>query len=244
MPDTEPLGSFRLFRNYHLGIDSAVTLFMFAQGLATDASVIVDVGCGRGALVDPAGAGRRIHDLRAPGRTVLGIDVDPIAAQNPVIDEFRLIEEGRWPLEDASVDLAHCDWVLEHIAEPGAFIGELTRVLRPGGAFIARTVSKRSPLSLAARIVPNSAHKSVVSRLQPGRADQDVFPTVYKMNTLAALSQSFAADFDWAASFHPGLEHYATRWPRLAKALAVAEPRMPRRMQLGLIVSARKRGCR
>lgn len=237
---TQPLGSYRLFRDYDHGIDSAVTLFTLIQSVATDAHVIVDVGCGRGAMIDGDGDVRRIHDMRAPGREVIGIDVDPVGVENPVIDRFALIENNRWPLEDNSVDLAHCDWVLEHIADPENFVGELHRVLRPGGVFIARTVSKHSLLSLGARLVPNDKHASVLEKLQPGRQAKDVFPTTYLMNSDPALHQLFDGRFEWASSYHPGLKHYFMRRPGLAKTVAAVEARLPRRNQHALVIAARK----
>jgi SAM-dependent methyltransferase len=237
---TEPLGSYRLFRDYDHGIDSAVTLFTLIQSVATDAQVIVDVGCGRGAMIDGDGDVRRIHDMRAPGREVIGIDVDPVGVENPVIDRFALIENNRWPLEDGTVDLAHCDWVLEHIADPQNFVSELHRVLRPGGVFIARTVSKHSLLSLGARMVPNDKHASLLERLQPGRQAKDVFPTTYLMNSDPALHQLLDGRFEWASSYHPGLKHYFMRRPGLAKAVAAVEARLPRRNQHALVLAARK----
>lgn len=235
------LGSYRLFTDHRLSVDSAVTLFTYAQALAADATVIVDVGCGRGALVDPDVGERRLHDLRGTGRTVIGIDVDPAGSENPIIDEFRAIDGDRWPLDDDSVDLATCDWVLEHIQDPVGFVAELHRVLRPGGAFVARTINKNSLLSLGARAVPNRRHTTALQRLQPQRADRDVFPTAYRMNTLPAVRRLFSDHFDWAVSFHPGLEHYSTRWPAFAATIAAIEPRLPRRAQTVLIVAARNR---
>jgi SAM-dependent methyltransferase len=241
MSHPEPLGSFRVFEDYRHSVNSTVVLFTTALALAADAQTVVEVGCGRGAPVDPAGRGRRLHDLRGLGRTVIGIDIDPVGAENPVIDEFRMIDGDRWPLEDASVDLVYSDWTIEHVRAPERFVAELSRVLRPGGAFVARSVSRRSLLSLAARIVPNRQHAKVLARMQSGRAEQDVFPTVYGMNTVPALSALLDPDFDWSVSFHPGLEQYALRWPRLARVVAAVEPHLPRRMQMVLIVNARKR---
>jgi len=238
----EPLGSHRFFTDHRGTVDSAVVLFALAQSVAVDATDVVDVGCGRGVFVDPEGRGRRLHDLRAPGRRVIGIDVDPVAAENPVIDEFRLITGARWPLEDASADLVVCDWVLEHVQDPPAFVAELRRVLRPGGAFLARTINRRSLLALGARAVPNTRHAGVLAKVQPGRAEQDVFPTAYRMNTRRALAPLLDPHFEWTTSAHPGLEHYAVRWPWLASAVAAVEPRvLPRSAHLALVVAARLR---
>ncbi len=110
------------------------------------------------------------------------------ASQNPIIDEFHLMgDDQRWPIADGVVDLAVSDWVLEHVQDPALFVAELTRVLRPGGVFLARTVSRHSPLSIGARMVPNRAHSRVLKVLQPTRLEKDVFATAYRMNTRPAL---------------------------------------------------------
>jgi SAM-dependent methyltransferase len=230
-----------MFRDHRGSIDSALVLFMFAQALATDAHTIVDVGCGRGAMIDAFTGERRMHDLRAPGRQVIGIDVDDGAAENPLLDEFRLIENRRWPLADGAADLVLCDWVLEHIEDPPSFVAELTRVLRPGGVFLARTISRYSVLAWGARVVPNRAHARVLARLQPSRADRDVFPTVYRMNTRRDLARLLSPGFDWTTSYHPGLEQYALKRPRIAAQIAALEPRLPKPLHMVMIVTARKR---
>lgn len=239
MPREEPLGSVRFFRNHRQTVNSAVLLFATAQALAADSRVIADVGCGRGAFVDQIGHGRRLHDLRGEGRHVIGLDVDPAAADNPVLDEFRLVTDRDWPLGDNSIDLVICDWVLEHVQEPALFVRELTRVLRPGGAFLARTVSRYSPLAVLSSAIPERYHARVLARAQPGRLARDVFPATYQMNSRRALAALLDANYEWSTSAHPALECYALPWPRLATVIATVEPHLPRSTHLALLVSAR-----
>jgi SAM-dependent methyltransferase len=224
-----PLGWNEVFSPAASGFDSLVPFLATAHLLADEAKVVVEVGCGRGATVDP-GRGRPFQDLRGPGRRVIGIDVDPA------------VEQDRWPLTAGEADLAISDWTLEHVENPQAFVAELTRVLRPGGAFVARTVSRHSLLSLASRSVPNAKHAGVLSKVQPGREARDVFPTMYRMNTRKDLAALLDPDFDWTVAHRGGLHHYAHPWPRLARAIAAVEPRLPQAMRTTLVIYARKRG--
>jgi SAM-dependent methyltransferase len=238
----EPLGWSELFEDRILYTDSLHVFMITAQALAADCQVIAEVGCGRGALVDSADGHVPWQDLRGLGRKVIGIDVDPVGVENPVIDEFRPIgADGRWPLDDGSVDLAVSDFVLEHITDPPGFMAELTRTLRVGGVFVARTVSRHSFLSMAARLVPNRRHSKVLHVVQPGRQDQDVFHTAYKMNSRKDLAALFDRDFDWAAASRTGLDRYLMPWPKLAGTAVAIERRLPRAMHTGLVICARKR---
>ncbi|HXB37524.1 MAG TPA: class I SAM-dependent methyltransferase [Acidimicrobiales bacterium] len=236
------LGLGEIFDDRILGTDSAHVFFVSAQALAAHAMLVVEVGCGRGAAVELDQPGGPWQDLRGEGRTVIGIDIEDAGTANPVIDEFRLIDaDGHWPLDDASVDLAVSDYVLEHVTDPEAFVKELARVLRPGGTFIGRTVSRRSLLSIVARVVPNERHAGAVAHLQPGREAQDVFHTAYKMNTRADLARVFDADFDWALAHRTGLEQYFKPWPRLRKVVGATERYLPTSTWMGLVVFARRR---
>ncbi len=239
---SDPLGWEELFEDRILSLDSAHVFLVTAQALAARAKTIAEVGCGRGALVDLDKSDGAWQDLRGPGRKVVGIDVEEIGTENPVIDEFRLIgQDGRWPLEDASIDLAVSDFVLEHVTDPPSFVAELTRTLRPGGVFLARTVSRYSLLSVGARLVPNHRHARALNVLQPGRQEQDVFRTAYRMNTRRDLAQLFDQDFEWAAASRTGLDRYLLPWPRLARATVAVERRLPRAAQTALVVCARRR---
>jgi len=240
----QPLGWSELFQPKHAGTDSLVPFLAVAQLLAAEATTVLEVGCGRGAAVDTSRS-RPMGDFRAPGRHVIGIDVDAAGTENQVVDEFRQIEtDGRWPIDDASVDLAVSDWTLEHVADPDAFVRELRRVLRPGGAFVARTVSRNSPLSWIARSVPDEKHASVLARFRHSRAARDVFPTTYRMNTDRDLARLFDADFEWAVAHRTGMRQYVLAWPWLARAIGAIEPHLPRSLQMALVVYARRRDDR
>jgi SAM-dependent methyltransferase len=239
---TDYLGLGELFDDRILGLDSAHVFLVSAQAIASRSTVVAEVGCGRGALADMDYPGGPWQDLRGEGRTVIGIDVEDTGKENPVIDEFRLIgSDGRWPLDDGSIDLAVSDFVLEHVAEPEAFVRELARTLKPGGMFLARTISRTSPLSAVARIVPNHHHADAVAHLQPGREAHDVFPTSYKMNTRKDLTRLFDADFEWALARRTGLEQYFKPWPRVRRVVAVTERHLPTSMWMALVVFAKRR---
>jgi SAM-dependent methyltransferase len=236
------LGLHEMVDDRILGLDSAHVFMVSAQAVAARSSIVAEVGCGRGALVDTSSPGTAWQDLRGEGRVVVGVDIEEAGRENPVIDEFRLIgSDGRWPLEDASVDLAVSDFVLEHVTDPEAFVAELARVLRPGGMYIARTISRRSILATAARIVPNEHHGKALERLQPGREARDVFRTAYKMNTRKDLARFFDTDFDWALAHRTGLEQYCKPWPRVRRVVAQAERHLPTSMWMALVLFARRR---
>lgn len=95
------------------------------------------------------------------------------------------------PLPDKSVDIIVADYVLEHVQDPVNFALEVRRLLKPSGLFCARTPHKYSYVAIGARVVPNRRHSNYLTRLQPERKSQDVFPTAYKLNTLSAIERYF-----------------------------------------------------
>ncbi|MDT4914265.1 MAG: hypothetical protein QOC66_3393, partial [Pseudonocardiales bacterium] len=216
---TNPLGWDEVFDARKSGWDSIVPFLGVAQMLAAEAKIVVDVGCGRASMADQP-QGRIFHDLRGPGRHVIGIDLDPVGESNPIIDEFRFIDSsGRWPLDDASVDLAVSDFVLEHVDDGTAFVAELARTLRPGGVFVARTISRYSPMSAVARVVPNRKHARWLRIFQPGRLEMDVFPTRYRMNSERDLRPLLDGHFEWVVQHRGGFDQYLLRWPWLARVV-------------------------
>lgn len=94
-----------------------------------------------GAALDAAcGTGRHAVYLRDRGHRVIGVDATPemlekARARLPDAD-LRTGQLEALPLETASVDLAVCALALTHVREPEPAIGELARVLRPGGRLV------------------------------------------------------------------------------------------------------------
>jgi SAM-dependent methyltransferase len=126
---------------------------------------------------------------------VIGLDVDRAVLTNRTVDAAHVIElSGRWPVDDASIDLIVSDYVIEHIADARWFADEVRRILKPGGWFCARTPTKYNYVAVGARMVSNLKHARLLKLAQPGRKSEDVFPTEYRLNTRTDVERAFGAD--------------------------------------------------
>ena len=157
----------------------------------TPQSRVLDLGCGRGGLVEL---------FWREVRFAAGLDPD-----TPSLTEHRAegmpVVRGvgeRLPFVDGSFDVIVCLWVLEHLDAPAETLAEVRRVLTPGGHFIFLTPNMRNPLMLANRI--GKALPSLQRRLVPrfyGRQEADTFPVQYRANTVEAVREhAHAAGLD------------------------------------------------
>jgi len=169
-------------------IDGTIAFFNRINSLLNSSFTVLDVGCGRGAYADdPIVIRRNLRILKGKVSKVIGIDVDNSAQDNPFLDEFHLIQEDSWPIENNSIDLIVCDNVLEHIKNPNRIFSEAQRVLKNGSYFCIRTPNRWNYITLLARLIPNKYHSQVTNVIQGGRKSEDVFPTVYKCNTIGKI---------------------------------------------------------
>lgn len=174
--------------------DGTLAFYRGVRARVQPAHRVLDLGAGRGGwhFQDLPYFKRHIRTLRGVVREYIGADIDAAVLDNPTTDRNVLIRDGLLPLADASIDVIVCDNVLEHVVDPVVFVGEVDRVLKPGGYFCARTVHAAHYVAIAARLVPHGRHRRWLRRLQPERDSADVFPTVYKFNTRRRIRAAFA----------------------------------------------------
>ncbi|MCR8724586.1 class I SAM-dependent methyltransferase [Frigidibacter sp. ROC022] len=180
-------------------VDGTIQFFTRIRALLEPGFTVLDLGAGRGQAFhgDKLPFRKALRQLRGHCAEVIGCDPDPVVLTNPSLDRaFLMGDDGRLDLDEASIDLILCDFVLEHVADPGAFVSEVHRVLRPGGWFCARTPNKWGYIALGSRIIPERLHSRVLRRAQPDRKAEDVFPTLYRLNTRSALRSHFPRR-DW-----------------------------------------------
>lgn len=114
---------------------------------------VLEVGCGRGELAERV--------LREVGAEVVALDqsermVD-LTRERGVETELGDVQD--LPFADGSFDCAVAAWMLYHVPDLERALGELARVLRPGGRLVAATNSEHNlrelwgPLGDAARRV-------------------------------------------------------------------------------------------
>ena len=68
-------------------------------------------------------------------------------------------------------------------------LGEVARVLKPGGVYCFRTPNLRHYVTIAARLLPHSLHLRLANRLRGLAHDaHDPYPTHYRLNSGRAIS--------------------------------------------------------
>ncbi|MFC8292557.1 class I SAM-dependent methyltransferase [Streptomyces sp. NPDC057242] len=110
------------------------------------AAAVAELGlCPGGSVLDAGcGTGRALPPLRAavgPSGTVVGVDLTPEMLERAVRagrggadgGALLLADVGRLPVRDGALDAVFGAGLVSHLADPAAGLGELARVVRPGG---------------------------------------------------------------------------------------------------------------
>jgi 2-polyprenyl-3-methyl-5-hydroxy-6-metoxy-1,4-benzoquinol methylase len=161
---------------------SGEQLEALVRSYITQESTVLDLGCGRGGVVELFWRDVRLAAGLDPDAHSL---VEHRAQGMPVLTG----RGEQLPSAGESFDLIVCLWVLEHLRGPETVLREVRRVLRPGGHFVFLTPNLRNPLLALNRL--GRALPMLQRRLVPrlyGRVEADTFPVQYRANTAGAIS--------------------------------------------------------
>jgi SAM-dependent methyltransferase len=148
----------------------------------TPASRVLDLGCGRGGVVER---------LNTTGQWT-GCDPDWRSLKEHRAIGLRRSQafSERLPFADATFDVVIASWVLEHLPQPLVTWREVARVLRPGGRFFFLTPNRRHPIPrLSAWLARLRTLQAPLVTAIYQRAAADTFPVYYRANTFEALGR-------------------------------------------------------
>jgi SAM-dependent methyltransferase len=107
--------------------------FYFARAGLRDAMVAFAPSL-HGRLLD-VGCGSKPYRRYFRQQEYVGLDIDTKANRQAGVADF-FYDGVRFPFQDASFDAVLCNQVLEHVFNPQEFLGEIRRVLKPGGRLL------------------------------------------------------------------------------------------------------------
>lgn len=148
---SQPIDYDRLAADYarHRGLHPGVLMQLLKHGRLTEASQVLEVGCGTGNYI--------IALAEATGCTAWGLDpsLSMLARARARSDRVRFLggRAERIGLPSATFDLIFSVDVIHHVADRLAYFQEARRLLRPGGQLCTVTdsasiIRRRQPLSV------------------------------------------------------------------------------------------------
>ncbi|MBI1861519.1 MAG: class I SAM-dependent methyltransferase [Deltaproteobacteria bacterium] len=154
---------------------------------------ILDIGCGNGFDGDE----KLQASLAAKAAVVLGVEPDPTVELGSFFSNVYRCPLEEAPIAPNSVDVAYCNMVLEHVAQPQLFFKKLREVLKPGGIFWGFTVDSRHLFCKFSALMERTRIKDLYLTLLKGERGADRYlnyPTCYRANSPEQL-EPFARDF-------------------------------------------------
>jgi 2-polyprenyl-3-methyl-5-hydroxy-6-metoxy-1,4-benzoquinol methylase len=150
----------------------------------------LDMGCGHQMFASWMMAQERELAKRANHLIGIDLDMEGMRKHNTIRNRvFGTLEQ--LPFAGDSFSLVTANMVVEHLEEPDRVLAEVRRVLRAGGLFIFHTPNRQCVQMTISRQLPQGA-KNVLIELLEGRAEEDVFPTHYRLNTMADIQAGAA----------------------------------------------------
>lgn len=160
---------------------SQTRYYQLLKGQVPENCTWADLGCGHQMFAEWMTAEQ--NELAARATRLVGVDLDwEGLRRNPVLHDRIYGNLEQIPLRSERFDLVTANMVAEHLEKPDAVLAEVTRVLRPNGAFIFHTPNSKCLTMRLAVLLPQWL-KNLLALVLEGRPAHDVFPTHYRMNT-------------------------------------------------------------
>jgi ubiquinone/menaquinone biosynthesis C-methylase UbiE len=180
---------------------------------------LLDVGCGTGFIIHLAvGLFDEIH----------GVDITPAMMQRVRTDAGNITlhqaEAEAMPFTHATFDAVTAYSFVDHVADQGALLREVARVLKPGGIFYADLVPSRLFWQALQELKRDSQHRysdivarevemvtandqkverqfgieaGLFRRAEPGKEEGGIDPAAFRDEALRAGFTSCETSFDW-----------------------------------------------
>ena len=139
-----------------------------------------------GTVVD-AGCGKKVwYTVQLDRCKYVGIDrsISDLLKNNQ-IDARICADVSYLPLRNESANLIVCQDLIEHLPDPARFIGEVCRVLVPGGTFMINTPSLYGGVSPLGKLLPRFLSEFIWKVWKKQKMPD--YPFVYKANTKRSL---------------------------------------------------------
>ena len=157
----------------------------------------LDLGCGHAILPDWISGQEEL--VRRP-KSVTGFDYDWASlTKNEQISRLVAGDVVHLPFREGAFSLVTANMVVEHLTDPLSALKEVWRILRPGGRFLFHTTNRRYYMTALARMIPQGLKNKIVWFMER-RAEDDVFPTHYRMNEereIKSLAQNGGFEIEW-----------------------------------------------
>ncbi len=146
--------------------------------LAPPPGRLLDVGCGTGTFLERA---------RARGWDVAGTELSRTGAAAARAAGLAVAEGELWEagFPEGTFDVVTCWHVIEHVADPRRLVGEIARVLRPGGALVLATPNLEDRIFRAAYVLARGRRPRLY---EPG--EREIHLYIFSADTLRRLVAS------------------------------------------------------